>query len=264
MKIRKVQKILLLVLILLAFLGPMLSPYSYELQDVTIRNAGASWLHWFGTDKFGRDLFTRVCCGMRLSLLTGGISAVICGGIGSLIGGMAGYMGGKTDTILTELMNILSAIPSLLYVILIQLVFDSGMSSVILGFCVAGWIDLAKVFRAETIRQKQMEYCMAARMMGFSSIHILGRYILPNVKSLWKPQVFLIIPKAIFTEAFLSFLGIGIAAPQASLGTLIQDAKSQITLYPMQMVYPVVMLVLIFLALQGVTEKTGAMEQQRM
>ena len=150
MKKRKIstEKILLFLLVLLAILGPVLSPYTYDGQDVTARNLGMSWIHWFGTDKFGRDLFTRVCCGIRLSLLIGAISAMICGGIGTLIGGAAGYIGGKTDLVLSELMNILSAVPSLLYIILIQLAFHPGMGSVILGFCVAGWVDLARFFRA--------------------------------------------------------------------------------------------------------------------
>lgn len=257
MKKRKIstEKILLFLLVLLAILGPVLSPYTYDGQDVTARNLGMSWIHWFGTDKFGRDLFTRVCCGIRLSLLIGAISAMICGGIGTLIGGAAGYIGGKTDLVLSELMNILSAVPSLLYIILIQLAFHPGMGSVILGFCVAGWVDLARLFRAETMRQKEMEYCMAAKMMGVSSFRIIGKYILPNARQLLKVQMLLLVPKAIFTEAFLSFLGIGIAAPQASLGTLIQDAKVQITLYPLQMVYPVVILILLFLSLQGIITK---------
>ena len=253
MKKRKIsiEKILLFLLVLLAILGPVLSPYTYDGQDVTARNLGMSWVHWFGTDKFGRDLFTRVCCGIRLSLLIGAISALVCGGIG----GAAGYIGGKTDLVLPELMNILSAVPSLLYIILIQLAFHGGMGSVILGFCVAGWVDLARLFRAETMRQKEMEYCMAAKMMGVSSFRIIGKYILPNARQLLKVQMLLLVPKAIFTEAFLSFLGIGIAAPQASLGTLIQDAKAQITLYPLQMVYPVVILILLFLSLQGIITK---------
>ena len=165
------------------------------------------------------------------------------------------YIGGKTDLVLSELMNILSAVPSLLYIILIQLAFHPGMGSVILGFCVAGWVDLARLFRAETMRQKEMEYCMAAKMMGVSSFRIIGKYILPNARQLLKVQMLLLVPKAIFTEAFLSFLGIGIAAPQASLGTLIQDAKAQIMLYPLQMVYPVVILILLFLSLQGIITK---------
>ena len=125
----------------------------------------------------------------------------------------------------------------------------------ILGFCVAGWVDLARIFRAETMRQKEMEYCMAAKMMGVSTWRMIGKYILPNARQLLKVQMLVLVPKAIFTEAFLSFLGIGIAAPQASLGTLIQDAKAQITLYPLQMVYPVVILILLFLSLQGIITK---------
>ncbi len=256
MKKRKIstEKILLFLLVLLAILGPVLSSYTYDGQDVTARNLGMSWIHWFGTDKFGRDLFTRVCCGIRLSLLIGAISAMICGGIGTLIGGAAGYIGGKTDLVLSELMNILSAVPSLLYIILIQLAFHPGMGSVILGFCVAGWVDLARLFRAETMRQKEMD------IDGSKND---GRFHLADDWKVYFAKRQTVIESADASAgsqsdiygSFPSFLGIGIAAPQASLGTLIQDAKAQITLYPLQMVYPVVILILLFLSLQGIITK---------
>lgn len=240
------------VFILVSILVPILSQYPYDAQDVANQNLGISAAHLFGTDKFGRDIFTRVCYGLRISLAVGFSSTLICLVIGAAVGAAAGLSNSVIDTILLEVMNVISAIPSMLYVILILLVFDASIGSVILGICVAGWIDLAKMVRVETRRLRQMDYCLAAEMMGLSTWRIVWKYILPNERELLVVQTILLIPKAIFTEAFLSFLGIGIAAPKASLGTLIQDAKPLITQYPTQMLFPVLVLAALIVCLQSI------------
>ena len=139
--------ILLAALILLALLVPALSPYSYETQNVEIQNAGSSLQHLFGTDKFGRDLFVRVWYGTRISLLVGAGSALFCGVIGIFYGSIAGYAGQKTDMLMMRLADIIDAIPSLLYVILIMLVLGANVGSILLGICISGWIDLARIVR---------------------------------------------------------------------------------------------------------------------
>ncbi len=240
------------VLFLLAVIVPVLSPYPYDAQEITRQNLGISAEHWFGTDKFGRDIFTRICYGMRISLLVGLLSSVCCFVIGVVVGAAAGWGHPAADMVILEAMNIISAVPSMLYVILILLVFDAGVWSVIAGISVSGWIELAKMVRIETRRIRQMDYCVAARMMGLSFWRILCRYILPNEKELLIVQTVLLIPRAIFTEAFLSFLGIGIAAPEASLGTMIQDARGLIWQYPSQMLYPVLVLAGLILCLQNI------------
>lgn len=239
------------VLVLLAILVPILSPYPYDMQEVNSQNLGMSAEHWFGTDKFGRDIFTRVCYGLRISLAVGFGSTAVCVLIAMFIGSLAGLCGPLLDSILLEIMNVISAIPSMLYVILTLLVFEASVKSVMIGICVSGWIDLAKMLRVETRRIGQMDYCIAAKTMGFSRLRIIWKYILPNEKELLIVQTILLIPKAIFTEAFLSFLGIGIAAPRASLGTLIQDAKTMITQYPTQMLYPILVLAVLVVCLQS-------------
>ena len=242
-----------------AIVVPSLSPYSYDAQDVASQNLGVSVAHLFGTDKFGRDLFTRVFYGLRISLTVGFVSACVCFVIGVVVGAVSGLANLVVDSILLELMNIISAIPSMLYVILILLVLDASIGSVILGICVAGWVDLAKMVRVETRRLRQMDYCLAAEMMGVPMWRIIFKYILPNERGLLIVQTILLIPKAIFTEAFLSFLGIGIAAPRASLGTLIQDARSLITQYPTQILFPVLVLAALIVCLQSIGY---ALEQQ--
>ena len=240
--------------IFLSIAVPLFGPWSFSEQNAEIRNQGASILHWFGTDRFGRDLFTRVWYGAGISLAVGIASAVINGVIGVLYGAAAGYAGGRTDMILMRAADIISAIPSMLYVILITLVLGAGTFSIILGLCIAGWISMARIVRGEIIKLKGMEYTYAARMEGISSFRILTVHLLPNVAGTIVVNMIFLVPQAIFTEAFLSFLGVGIAAPAASLGTIIQEARSQMTLYPYpyQMIYPLLVLCVMLLALNMV------------
>ena len=235
--------------IVLAVSVPLFGPWSYSEQNAEIRNQGASLLHWFGTDRFGRDLFTRVWYGAGISLAVGIISTLINGIIGVLYGTVSGYAGGRTDMVLMRIADIISAIPSMLYVILITLVMGAGVGSMILGLCVAGWISMARIVRGEIIKLKETEYAYAARMEGISPLRILLKHLLPNAAGTIVVNMIFLVPQAIFTEAFLSFLGVGIAAPAASLGTIIQEARSQMILYPYQMIFPLIVLCVMLLAL---------------
>lgn len=239
--------VLLTVLTILAVLVPAFSPYSHTEQSVDIQNAASSLVHPFGTDKFGRDIFVRVWYGTRISLTVGIGSALICGIIGILFGSAAGYCGGKVDLLLMRTADVIDAIPSLLYVILIMLVMGANVGSILLGICISGWIDLARIVRGEIQRLKTREFCTAARLAGAGTGRILRYHLLPNAAGPIIVNLTFMIPKAIFTEAFLSFVGVGISAPAASLGTLIQDARSQMQVYPSQMLYPILVLcILIF------------------
>lgn len=239
--------VLLTILMLLAVLVPAFSPYSHTKQSADIQNAVSTLSHPFGTDKFGRDIFVRVWYGTRISLTVGMGSALICGMIGILYGSIAGYWGGKTDLLMMRAADVIDAIPSLLYVILIMLVMGANVGSILFGICISGWIDLARIVRGEVQRLKMREFSMAARLAGAGAGRILWRHLLPNAAGPIIVNLTFMIPKAIFTEAFLSFVGVGISAPNASLGTLIQDARSQMQVYPFQMLYPILVLcILIF------------------
>ncbi|MEG1138116.1 MAG: ABC transporter permease [Lachnospiraceae bacterium] len=241
--------LLLVIMIGMAMLIPLISPYHYSEQNVSIQNLGASISHLFGTDKFGRDIFTRVWYGAGISLCVGIFSTILNVMIGIVLGGIAGYAGGKTDLLLMRFTDIIASIPSLLYVILIMLVLGTNMGSMILGICVSGWISLARVVRGEIMKLKEMEFCLAAKVSGVSSSRILFHHLLKNAAGPIIVTATLMIPQAIFTESFLSFVGVGIAAPMASLGTLIQEARSQILVYPMQIVYPVLVLCMLSICL---------------
>lgn len=255
----KAGLILLAVFLLLAVLVPVLSPYSPTAQDVSIQNCSASMAHLFGTDKFGRDIFTRVWYGAGISLLVGLMSAILNSLTGILYGGISGYAGHKTDMIMMRAADVVDAVPSLLYVILIMLVLGASVKSVILGICISGWTRMARIVRGEILRLKKMDFTLAARLTGAGGFWILWKHLLPNIAGLVVVNLTFLVPEAIFTEAFLSFVGVGIAAPQASLGTLIQEAKNQMQVYPAQMLYPMLVLCLIILALNMVG--TGLQKQ---
>ena len=238
--------VILGIIFIFVILAPLLSPFTYAMQDVNAKNLGTSLVHPFGTDKLGRDLFVRVSMGAGISLLVGVISTAGNLVIGVFYGGIAGYLGKKVDMVLMRIADIISSIPSLLYIILIMLVMGSNLAGIIVGLCVSGWIGLARVVRTEILRLKQTDYCDAAKMSGASDIRVIVKQLLPNAINPIIINVTFMIPQAIFTEGFLSFVGVGISAPLASLGTLIQDARSQI--YPMQMIYPMTVLCAIVFA----------------
>lgn len=240
---------ILLVLTFFTVLVPFLPFYDPVTQNADLRNAGSSLMHLFGTDKFGRDIFSRVWYGAEISMKVGILASLISSIVGLLYGGIAGYAGKKTDMIMMQAADIVDSIPSLLYVILFMLLFGASVKTVILGICISGWTRMARVVRGEILRLKEMDYILAARLEGSGAMRILIKQMIPNLKEKVILIAVLLVPEAIFTEAFLSFLGVGIAAPAASLGTLIQEARSQMQIYPTQMMWPVLVLVLLIFSL---------------
>lgn len=241
--------ILLGIFLLMAVFVPICSGYSYTAIDADIQNQGGSWQHLFGTDKFGRDIFVRVWYGVRISLAAGIGSALLNGCIGICCGAISGYLGGKTDMILMRLGDVVSSIPSLIYVILIMMTFGSNVGSLLLGLCISGWVDTARLVRGEILKLKELEYCIAARLAGGKMGRILWKHLIPNAAGPIIVNLTFLIPQAIFTESFLSFVGVGIEAPAASLGTLIRSAMSQMQVYPGQLLYPTMILCVLILAM---------------
>ena len=246
--------ILLAVLVCAAVFGPMLSPYPYDGMDAMLRNQPSSAAHWFGTDQMGRDVFTRVLYGTRVSLLVGFASTALNLVIGVLYGSIAGYVGGRVDMVMMRIVDVIYAVPAMIYMILLMLIFGSNIYSVMLGICVNGWINMARIVRSQVMSLKEQEFSVAAFVIGASRKRILFRHLLLNSLGPIIVTVTLMIPQAIFTEAFLSFIGIGISAPMASLGTLAQDAKMLMNVYPMQMVWPVLVICIVIFSLNFIGE----------
>ena len=245
--------IVLLIIVLLAVVGPLVSPYPYDGMGTEV-NCGPSATHWFGTDALGRDLFTRVLYGIRISLFVGFVSTLINCVIGVLYGGVAGYVGGRTDAAMMRFVDVLYAVPSLLYIILLMMLFGANVGSIMVGMCVSGWVGIARLMRTQVISLKGREYVLAAYTEGAGPARILFKHMFSNAMSPILVQATLAIPQAIFQEAFLSFIGMGISAPQASLGTLAQDARMYMAIYPHQMICPIAMICIIIFALNFISE----------
>lgn len=247
---KKNIRICLGVLFLFVFLSwviPAFSPYHYRDMLGAGKDLPPTGAHLFGTDALGRDLWTRCWYGTRISLSVGAACLAINGCFGLIVGMAAGYGRRRLDNILMRTADVIASVPSLLYVILLSAVTGGRAVSIVAGLCVAGWVDMARIVRAEVIRQKHQNYVASLRLDGMRSARICTVHILPNILSPVLAALVSLLPQAIFAEAFLSFLGVGIPAPAASLGTLLYEAKSRMRYYPWEMLFPLLLLWLLVL-----------------
>ncbi len=245
------------IVIVFAIFGPMFSSYTYDGQNLDLQNALPSLSHLFGTDKFGRDIFVRVMYGARISLGVGFSSALISLIIGIVYGGISGYVGGRVDLIMMRIVDILYSVPSMLYVILIMLVLGSNITSILVGICISSWIGMARLVRTQVMTLKNQEFALASYVIGASRTRILFKHLIVNSMGPIIVSLTLMIPSAIFTESFLSFVGIGISAPMASWGTLASEARSLIASYPIQIIWPVGAICITMLSLNFIGDGLG-------
>ncbi|WP_055071548.1 ABC transporter permease [Clostridium massiliamazoniense] len=253
-KVALISLIIIILFILGSILVPSLSKFSYEQNNLELANMKSSAEHWFGTDQLGRDIFVRAFYGARYSLIIGFAAAFINLIIGIIYGGISGFVGGKVDNFMMRIVDVLYSIPLTIYVIIFMAAFNqpgsgkSGLSTIVLALCISYWINMARIVRGEVLQLKQQEFVLAARALGASGSRILFRHLIPNCIGSIIVTMTLLIPQAIFTEAFLSFIGLGINPPLASLGTLANDAQKVLTVYPYQLLFPALMICLIILA----------------
>ncbi|MDR7316806.1 oligopeptide transport system permease protein [Brevibacillus nitrificans] len=231
---------IIVVIAIAAIVGPWLSQYTYDGQDIANQNQGPSGEHWFGTDKFGRDIFVRAMYGARISLTIGVAVAAINLVIGVIYGGISGYFGGKVDMVMMRIVDIMIGVPDLLYIILLMMFLGNTIESILLAMSLTYWIGTARMVRSQVITLKHQEYVLAARATGSSNMRILFKHLIPNSMGPIIVTVTFLVPSAIFTEAFLSFLGIGIQVPMASWGTLVNDAVPTLFTQPYQMLFPAI------------------------
>jgi oligopeptide transport system permease protein len=256
---------LILLIVLAAVFVPVFSPYTYKSQTVDLRQ-GPSWAHWCGTDKLGRDIFTRVMWGTRISLLVGVVTMVLVLIIGIVYGGIAAFFGGVVDNLMMRFVDLMMTIPSLLLIILISVIIrdplqllltnprfsgiasiGSGLLSIFIVFALFNWTGMARSVRGALLMNRNQEYILAAQAMGAKSRWIIMKHLVPNSMGVVIISATLIVPNAIMTESFLSFIGLGVSAPVPSLGSMCSDALNGIVSFPMNMVYPAIMISLIIL-----------------
>jgi len=204
------------------------------LPTVKVKNKTYIW----GTDNLGRDMFIRVLHGGRISLIVGFVAAFVNFIIGVLYGGISGYMGGRVDNIMMRIVDIISAIPTLLYVILLMVIMETGLLPIIVALSLTYWLGMARLVRGQVLTLKEQEFILAAQTLGASTKRIMIKHLIPNMMGPIMVSITMQIPNAIFTEAFLSFVGLGIAAPMASWGSLCNDALSAFMTYPYQLFFP--------------------------
>ncbi|KAF5038767.1 Oligopeptide transport system permease protein OppC [anaerobic digester metagenome] len=230
--------IILIIYVVLAIFGPIISQYGYNDIDSLRMNQFISSSHWFGTDELGRDLWTRVWRGARVSLAIGFISTILNTVIGGLVGGISGYYGGTLDSVLMRVIDILYGIPYLIVAILVMVVLGTGITSLIVAMVIVGWIGTARFVRGEVLRLKEQDFIAAAKVLGVNDFTIIVKHIIPNVMGLIITNLTMAVPKAIFNEAFLSYIGLGIAPPECSWGILAKAGVKMLRIYPYQLFIP--------------------------
>jgi oligopeptide transport system permease protein len=194
--------------------------------------------HWFGTDEIGRDLWTRLWMGARVSLSIGFIATFINTAVGAIVGGISGYYGGKVDAVIMRIVDVLYGIPYMIVAILIMVVLGSGVMSLIIAMVLVGWIGTARFVRGEVLKIKEQEYVEAAIVLGVSDFTIIWRHIIPNIMGLIITNLTMSVPRAIFSEAFLSYIGLGIAPPDSSWGVLAKAGVKMMRIFPYQLIIP--------------------------
>ncbi|MGE5631790.1 MAG: ABC transporter permease [Caulobacteraceae bacterium] len=231
--------IILIILSLMAIFVPIFSKYSFSEQNLMLTNAKPMVQgHWFGTDELGRDLFVRVWVGARISLLIGLTGAFIELVIGVIYGGISGFKGGMVDNIMMRIVDVLYVIPEVVMMILLIMVMGPGLLTVIIAISSIHWLPMARIVRGQILQVKEQEFVLAAKTLGASPSRLIGKHLVPNVIGQIIVRLTFSIPGAIFFEAFLSFIGMGVPQPLASWGTLAATGQTRITAYPHLLLFP--------------------------
>lgn len=220
----------------------------YISEDPNITTGLEKIYYWFGTDVLGRDIFTRTWTGTRISLYIALVAVVVDMCFGMIYGLVSGYFGGRVDMVLQRFSEILNGIPTLVIVTLLILVFKPGLVTITLALAITGWIGMSRIARAQVLKLKEQEYILASKTLGAKNLFIIFREILPNIFGQLIIMSMFSIPNAIFTEAFLAFIGLGVPQPLASLGSLISDAFKSFTTHPYMIIFPVIVLAVIMLS----------------
>lgn len=250
-KLAIIGLVMLVIIAGMAIVVPFISQYSYE-QNVGLYNSAPSAANWFGTDDLARDMFVRVWKGAQISLFIGLTAAVIDLIIGVLWGSIAGLSGGRVDNIMMRIADVLTAIPYLLVVIILLVVMERGLIPMIIALSITGWVNMARIVRSEVLSIKNQEYVLAARTLGANKWHLIKRHLIPNAMGAILVTMTLTIPTAIFTEAFLSYLGLGVQAPMASWGTMASEGNKALTSAPWRLFFPALFISLTIFAFNAV------------
>lgn len=233
-----ISAMILLFLFVIAVLTPVIAPYSYEAQNLALGASPPSTQHWLGTDTLGRDQLTRLLYGSRISLAVGFTATAVALIIGVLWGTIAGFVGGRTDALMMRFVDVLYALPFVIFIILLTVVFGRSLILLFLAIGAVEWLTMARIVRTQVLNLKQQEFIEAATAMGVSKWRIIFRHLIPNALGPIIVYTTLTIPAVILLESFLSFLGLGIQPPASSWGSLISQGVETMEEYPWLLIYP--------------------------
>ncbi|XCP83950.1 ABC transporter permease [Roseburia hominis] len=246
-KVAMVSLVLLMILIIVVLLAP-LSPYDPYALDVTQKLQGISKAHWFGTDEYGRDYFTRTLYGGRVSLAVGFMSMLMTVVLGTTIGVFSGYVGGRIDALLMSFTDIFLALPSMLLMVILNTFLKPGLLTLVAVLSLFSWATVARITRAETMSLKERDFVIATQNLGASKARVIIFHIVPNIMGPVIVAASLSVANAILTESSLSFLGLGIQIPRASWGSMLQGAQAHILDRPLLAIFPGLMILITVLS----------------
>jgi oligopeptide transport system permease protein len=245
----------IVIIILLSIFVPVFSPYTISEQHLSHTDVPMFFtdpidghMHIFGTDTLGRDIFTRTWSGGRVSLFIAFAAVFINFIIGIIYGGISGYLGGSVDNVMMRIIEIINGIPYLIIVVLLMMVIPPGAMTMVIAYATVGWTGMARLVRGQIMSLKQQDYIVAAKVMGARPARIIAKHLLPNTLSVVIVNITLAIPSAIFTEAFLSYIGLGVPVPMASWGVLANDGSRVFQMFPSQLIIPAICISLTMLS----------------
>ena len=230
--------IVLIVLILCAIFAPLIAPYSYSYQDLNLGASKPSWDHLLGTDVMGRDLLSRILYGARISLMVGFVATSVALVIGVSWGIVAGYFGGRIDSVMMRIVDVLYGLPFIIFIILLMVIFGRNLWLLFGAIGAVEWLTMARIVRGQVIGLKNQEFVLAAQAMGVSNFMMFRKHLFPNILGPIAVYATLTIPQVMLLESFLSFLGLGIQPPMSSWGTLIKDGVESMEEYSWLLIYP--------------------------
>ncbi|MEG0805030.1 MAG: ABC transporter permease [Lachnospiraceae bacterium] len=240
--------ILLILVVIVIYAGPLIVGLDYQYMDGAISNQGPSAAHWFGTDDVGRDMFTRVCVGGRISIIIGLCCTLVMFIIGSLLGALAGLKGGLVDDIIMRICEFVGNLPYLIIVVILSLVMGRSPFALVFAMSITAWVGTTRMVRGQILQIKEQDYVQAATALGANTGRIIIKHLLPNALGIIMVDITMSVPGFIFSETFLSYIGLGVQAPQTSWGALAAAGQQEMMFYPYQLFFPCLMIVITILA----------------
>ena len=247
-KLALVGLILLVLIVSTIFLGPMISGKNYQYMDSSVKNLTPNSEYWFGTDDMGRDLFTRVCVGGRISIFIGLACTFVMFTIGSLLGAFAGFKGGWVDDLIMRISEFVGNLPYLIIVVILSLVMGRSVFSLVFAMSITSWVGTTRMVRGQILQIKEQDYVEAAIALGADTKRIIMKHLIPNTLGIIMVTVTMSVPGFIFSEAFLSYIGLGVRAPQTSWGALASAGQQRLMFYPHELLFPSLMISITILA----------------